>query len=286
MMISSLMTLGFTEYEAKVYLALLKDSPVSGYQISKNAGIPRSMVYEALGRLSTRGAIMKSESERAVLYRPIHPDVLLNKIETEHRMTVHELREQLGPIFQSTDENRLWSLDGRPSVIAYALQMITNTQTEISCVMGDLDLESLQEVLSKRYKSGVKLNLLLTGNANLSEIQFPTGPGLQVAIHPQKESEIQKLSRILIICTDEQECLIANKDRTGIGSQDSQDWETSATITNNRSLIFIVNQFVWMELFTQRIQTKIGEDLINRLDPEDRLLFGESETQSPQDREK
>lgn len=223
---------------------------------------------------------MKSETERAVLYRPIHPDIFFKKIEDEYRVTVHELREKLGQIVQNTDQNRLWRLDGRPSVIAYANQMISNAERQISCVVGDQDLDSLQDPLSQRYVHGVKLNILLTGNAYLSESYFPISPGLQVAVHPRRESEIQNLSSILLICVDDQECLIANTDGISDQSRVPQDWETSATVTNNGSLIFIVNQFVWMELFTQRIRTKIGKDLINRLDPEDQLLLTEAETKT------
>jgi len=32
--------LGFTEYEAKTYVTLLKVNPATGYQISKEAGYP------------------------------------------------------------------------------------------------------------------------------------------------------------------------------------------------------------------------------------------------------
>ena len=68
-LLAKLTELGFTEYEAKVYLALLDDYPASGYQISKTAGVPRSMVYEALGRLKLRGAVLETPDERATLYR-------------------------------------------------------------------------------------------------------------------------------------------------------------------------------------------------------------------------
>ena len=65
-----LAALGLTEYEAKVYTALLAESPASGYQIGKRAGVPRSMVYEALGRLESRGMVLKTGDARATLYRP------------------------------------------------------------------------------------------------------------------------------------------------------------------------------------------------------------------------
>lgn len=51
---ADLTRIGFTEYEAKVYLALLRENPATGYQLSKSSGVPRSMVYEALGRLHVR----------------------------------------------------------------------------------------------------------------------------------------------------------------------------------------------------------------------------------------
>ena len=34
-------------------------------------------------------------------------------------------------------------------------------------------------------------------------------------------------------------------------------------------------QFVWMELFAQRVYTRLGADLLARLDPEDRRVFEE-----------
>jgi sugar-specific transcriptional regulator TrmB len=79
--IEQLTTLGFTEYEAKVYLALLHEHPATGYQVGKLAGVPRSMVYEALGRLEARGAVLKSFDEKATLYRPVSPDMLLDRYE-------------------------------------------------------------------------------------------------------------------------------------------------------------------------------------------------------------
>ena len=49
--------------------------------------------------------------------------------------------------------------------------------------------------------------------------------------------------------------------------------DTSATITRNRSLVFIAGQFVWMELFTHRVYAQLGDDLLARLNPADRQIF-------------
>ena len=47
--IKELQKLGFSQYECKAYIGLLKHSPVTGYEVSKQTGVPRSMIYEVLG---------------------------------------------------------------------------------------------------------------------------------------------------------------------------------------------------------------------------------------------
>ena len=109
---ANLAAIGFTEYEAKVYLALLRDSPTTGYQLSKKAGVPRSMVYEALGRLDVRGAVLKSGEGKAVLYRPLPPDVLLARHEQEQRQLVQSLSSGLRKLYTASDEDLFWSISG------------------------------------------------------------------------------------------------------------------------------------------------------------------------------
>jgi Cd2+/Zn2+-exporting ATPase len=46
-----------------------------------------------------------------------------------------------------------------------------------------------------------------------------------------------------------------------------------ATVTKNPDLVLIARQFVWMELFTQRIYAKLGPELLSRLDEDDRQIF-------------
>lgn len=67
---TELQKLGFSPYECKAYVGLLKNSPVTGYEVSKRTGVPRSMIYEVLGKLLDKGAIYVVPSE-PVKYSPI-----------------------------------------------------------------------------------------------------------------------------------------------------------------------------------------------------------------------
>ena len=53
-LLPQLVKLGFSEYEAKAYIALLGKNPVSGYELAKQSGVPRSMIYEVVGKLASR----------------------------------------------------------------------------------------------------------------------------------------------------------------------------------------------------------------------------------------
>jgi Cd2+/Zn2+-exporting ATPase len=83
-----------------------------------------------------------------------------------------------------------------------------------------------------------------------------------VAHHPPAESELQELGNTLVVACDRREVLIA---RTAP--------DATAAVTTNRNLVFIARQFVWMELFAQRIYAQLGPALLAKLDEEDRRIF-------------
>lgn len=255
-LLAELIELGFTEYESKVYMALLRENPATGYHLSKQAGVPRSMVYEALGRLHARGAILKTNDRRATLYRPLPPEVLLERYEQEHQQLMQNLKDHLAALYDAQSEQHLWAIDGREAVLSYAVQMISNAEREIALVLADAHLPALREPLLQAEARGIEINALLTG-----EGQLDCG---QIARHPPLESQLQEITNMLLVVVDGQECLVAN---------DQVDMK--ATITTNPYFVLLARQFVWMELFAQRIYRRIGGDLLARLDPQDcRILEG------------
>lgn len=252
---SDLIAMGFTEYEARVYLVLLGENPATGYQLSKKAGIPRSMVYEALGRLAARGAVLKTSDQRTTLYRPVPPDMLLDRYEQEQTRLVKSLRASLKLLYASQDEDHLWSINGRSPVLAYAVQMLQEAVSEIWIVLPDSALEALRPDINAAANKGIELNALLTGQGELEFVEHTH--------HPPLESELQQLTSLLLIVIDGKKCLIADT-----------AMEMSATITTNRNLVLIARQFVWMEFFAQRLAARLGPDLVNRLEIEDRRILG------------
>lgn len=255
-LVSNLGAIGFTEYEAKVYLALLKEHPATGYQLSKQAGIPRSMVYEALGRLDTRGAVLKTEEAKATLYRPMPPQTLLDRLTTDYAQRMQTLRIGLEALYTMRDEGHLWTFSGEVPVLNYAQNMLNGAKDEVMLVLTDTNLEVLYDALADAHKRGVTVGAVLTGK---KQLDFG-----QSASHPPRESQLHKLADSLVVVVDEQEVLIASSTPT-----------FTATVTTNNNMVQIGRQFVWMELFTHRIFAQLAPNLVAKLDldPEERLIF-------------
>lgn len=253
-LIDQLIALGMTEYESKVYLALLSDHPATGYQLSKVAGIPRSMVYEALGRLEARGAVLKTHEEKATLYRPVSPDTLLDRYERDMQNRIGQLRSGLAPLYQQQDEGRLWNFSGRKEALSYAAELINGATSELMLVLTDADVEELRDLFTSAYERGVNLGIILTG-----ESTFELG---QVVHHPKHETELHRMQETLVVVADEREFLISSGHTT-----------TTATVTTNANMVLIARQFIWMELFAQRIFARLGADLLAVLDPADRQVL-------------
>jgi Cd2+/Zn2+-exporting ATPase len=253
-LLEQLTSLGMTEYEAKVYLSLLSENPATGYQVSKTSGVPRSMVYEALGRLEARGAVLKSLEEKATHYRPVPPAMLLDRYEREARDRAENLRAALLPLYNQEETGRLWNFSGRREALAYAADLIDAAKCELMLVLTDADVSALRRHLEAAHERGVALGVILTG-----DMPFTLG---QAVRHPKRETELHRMQETLIVVADEGEFLISSGHQI-----------TAATVTTNSNMVMIARQFIWMELFAQRIFARLGSDLLQKLDPNDQQVL-------------
>lgn len=83
-LIEKLKSLGFKEYEAKVFLVLLKGEPMSASAIAKEAKIIRNSIYDILKSFVEKGYCNEIETNTILNYRIIDPRIILDKIEKSY----------------------------------------------------------------------------------------------------------------------------------------------------------------------------------------------------------
>ena len=119
-------SLGFSDSEVKVYLALADLGGSTAGLLAKRIGIPRTTTYSALENLSTKGLISQEERGGITRFLANPPSALLRllrseKEEVERREShAHELVKQLGPLFLAKSFNvpRLQYFDGQKNVLS------------------------------------------------------------------------------------------------------------------------------------------------------------------------
>ena len=129
-LLSNIKGLGFTDYEARVYLALLAKSPATAYEVSNGSGVPRPNTYSALNALATRKAIMPV-STNPVRYVPQPPDVLFRTIAAKTSELCESVANQLSEMTVDPGERFVWNLSGDKEVHAKVDEMIANSRTSI-----------------------------------------------------------------------------------------------------------------------------------------------------------
>jgi sugar-specific transcriptional regulator TrmB len=208
---------GFTEYEAKVYVALQRVSPATGYQVAKESGVPRSTIYEVLGKLIARGAVVTQSFGDMVRYAPVPPDLLLDRMRHEFEDTLDQLSDGFKRVTATpVAPGQTWNIAGHDNILAQAREMIERAQSEVAVAVGDDD--QLDDLLTWLQQAKAR-KLALTV---VSPVPYDA-EGLTVLVHPQGERLRHALGHGLTLVVDGREALIGEVDRS-----ESAAWTTNS----------------------------------------------------------
>lgn len=252
-----LVEIGFSEYEAKAYVALLKESPVTGYQLSKVSGVPRSMIYEVLGKLTARGAAMMLRKEGATKYAPVPAVEFLDQLHRDHEELIASLKEDLAALNSAPDLEYVWNIEGQGNILAKAEEMIDQAEGQIYLALLPATFPDLRPHLEKAIGRGVRVMIYTTGALDL--------PGGQVVVAPMSEEALSQAGGLgLILVIDGEEVLIG-------------EWLTEtrarASWTSTPLLVFVAEHHLRTDLYLPRLLALLGERAREVIHEEDWELF-------------
>lgn len=130
--ITHLQALGFSGYEAKAYVALLRLDVGNGYEIAKAAGIPRANVYAVLDRLVARGAATEVTTPEGKRYRATPARLLLQRLELQHQQQLAAAEAALAQVHAaSAGSAPVVQLQGEDTLLANARELIDSSRKEL-----------------------------------------------------------------------------------------------------------------------------------------------------------
>lgn len=165
-----LLEIGFTLNEAKVYLTLLQNRYLNGYEISKLSNVSRSLVYDVIDRLVAKGFILKSEGQ-INYYCALPYDKVIEKIRNDNINKLNVAKEKLKNYSRIENESEhIFNIKGIDEFFNKANDLILNAKKEISISIWKEDFPKIEESLSIASKKGIKIYIF-----SFSDITFPSG---------------------------------------------------------------------------------------------------------------
>ena len=245
--ISALEQVGFSVYEARVYLGLLQKNPSTGYQLSKLSGVPRSRIYETLERLVTKGYAVALDTEPAQ-YSPLSAYELVAQLQEQFDGALSKLEAELKKIATPPATENMWNLRGREDILRRVRRMIAQAEESVYLVGWDTTIQELQPELEAADGRGIRIVLISCG-----ESTFKVGKHYRHAF----ESElVQQCDTSLNVVVDGMEALVG----------ETEPAETcQAAWSHSPALVHITEEYIRHEVYLHKIIERFGPNLSTEL---------------------
>ncbi len=195
---SSLRELGFSQYEAACYRALISEHPVNGSQLSRLSGIARSRIYDVLRNMIAKGYVVEASRGQ---YAPLPPDELINRLKARFKVNIAAFEKEIESASRKTGCEYVWTLTGYETVMTKAVSMIQRAKEEIYARLFPKAGHFLDKHLKVAEKRGVKVRYIAMG-----EVLIPFD--IQV-VHPEQASLLETIGgRSFDIIADKKEALV------------------------------------------------------------------------------
>lgn len=202
-LIGAMTALGFSQYEAKAYCALQASGPGNGNEIARASGVPPSKIYETLGRLLEKGAVLKAQDEPVrYLARPWAE--VSSRLMAQLGGAAETVAAELGKLQQPEAPRAIWSLPDMDSVLDTARSFLAAATGTVFASVWDDEMPVLQPALEDAARRGVQVHVAVYGGTRLSAA---TGYDLTAC----GRSAMERLSgrRLMTLVADGKDALVA-----------------------------------------------------------------------------
>jgi len=161
------MHLGLSENEARAYIALLSDNPLSAYEVAKKSGIPSSKIYEVMRKLDNRSMVQSIHGERSRSFVPVPLDEFINNYRSDIEESLETLNSELSDLKVGIDKSYTWHIKKYDSLLLKARRMINTAETSLLIQLWPEEMNCLFEAIMDSELRGVKIAILHYGATNL-----------------------------------------------------------------------------------------------------------------------
>ncbi len=247
--ILKLTRLGLSEYEAKAYVSLLRESPLTAYEIAKKSTVPSSKIYEVIKRLETRHMVQSIHAERTRMFIPTPPEEFIERFRAVVEDNLKAVKYELGSFRSGIDTSYTWHIKDYDNLILRVKRMLDTSKEVVLLSVWPEEIEVLTGPLREAESRGVKIAIIHYGATNIR-----IG---QVYRHPVEDTTFAlKKVRGFSLVVDSKEALTGKID----------GHEPEAVWSMNEGFVMMAEDHIKHDIYVMKI--------VSRFDPLLKKRFG------------
>ncbi len=257
--INQLETLGFGNYEARAYVALLQRSPLNGYELAQASGIPRANIYTVLQKLEERGAVTRLDTtdSRGVRFAPVPPSELTRRLSRRFNQALQSTRQALSQVAAPTQYEYVWNTRGYENMLQSAQSLLDSAKKRVLLALWRREAKALAFSFAEAEKRGVALTTLCL-NGCAEPCGYCLGKLYRYPVVPEQRT------RWLVLVPDSAELLAAE---IGAGEH------TLTVRTRTRMLIDLARWYIRHSIALAALVNDLGERLDHLISPQTRAIL-------------
>lgn len=155
-----LQALGFSEYEARAYIALLEHGALTGYRLARYSGIPRPNIYPVLDRLQQRGAVSRIQFKEGVRYSALPAEEMLARLSRTVEGHLERAGRALRDMAAATPADYVWNVQGYEGAMARAEVLIDGAERQLLVGVWAEESRRLSGAFDRALTRGVSPTIL------------------------------------------------------------------------------------------------------------------------------
>jgi len=249
-LVAALGQLGFSQYEARAYCALLGAEPMNGHEVARASQIPPSKIYETLARLAEKGAVRVQHSD-PVCYSASPWETVKAAARTKFERALSTAQSGLESRPKRDGAGHIWSLRDTDTVLSTALDLIEGAGSSILVSLWDQELVVLKRPLESASARGCCVQVAVYGTTTLSG---PQSYDLTLCGNSVLERLMGR--RLSTIVVDRCRSLIA---------EFHQDGSVDAVCTSNPIIGLLVSEYIKSDVLGRLLIDDMGNERFEHL---------------------
>ncbi len=247
--IEQLQRLGFSQYEAQAYIALIKENPANGYELAKRSGIPRPSIYPVLQKLEERGAVRRVETPAGTRFVPLPPDDLLSKLNRQFQGHIEAASDSLNQLASSPTPEYTQNFRGHVELLDFARRILHSVQRHLLVVTWPQEAKALAGPFQHAKERGIHLTTLCLNRCE-RPCTFCQGNIFRFQFEPPETA------RWLILVADHSELL---------AGEITSPQDALAVYTRQEMLVKLATGYIQNSIVLALIISSLGDELSSQL---------------------